>query len=122
MTKKKTLEELLAAAKALPTRSSNIWNPEKPGEAVAGVITQMRFLPGKGKDEETGKRLRYMSLTIETVNGDDLVVNCGTMLEQDLIQQDAKLGDTVAIVFQGETKTGSGNVMGIYACIVEKAG
>ena len=111
--KNKDLQELIARAKSTK-RARTVWNPA-PGDALAGEVVKLRWLSGKGKDDD-GKPIKYCSLTVEQEDGNLVVVNAGLMLQEEMEEQGTKVGDTIAIAFHGKEKTGSGkNEIGIYS-------
>ena len=118
MAKKSNLADLLAQAKKAIPRASNVWSPQA-GDAIAGVILKKRTNKGR-VDPETKERSTYSSLTLATDSGEEVVVNCGYLLEQELKEQGAEVGDSVAIIYDGQGKTASGNKIHSYRVALEK--
>lgn len=108
------LSKLLEAAKTAPKRATRVWQPEK-GEGIAGTVTRMRRIPGKQIDPDTGQRIRYLSLILAEESGELSVVNCGMLLEEEMVERQVEVGDEVAIVFHGSEGTAGGNDVGIYS-------
>lgn len=110
---KRDLSKLLAAAKADSERASKVWKPA-PGDSIAGTVSKMRYLPGKGLSDD-GKKIKYLSVTLADQNGELIVVPCGMIL-QDLFEEKGIMpGDDVAIFYKGKEPTGSGQKVGIYS-------
>lgn len=103
--KKVDVEALIAKARAQP-RAQRKWEPND-GEAIAGTIERMKWVPGEAKDED-GKPIPYLVLMLRDFSDNELTrVTCGVTLQEEIEIQGVKLGDTVAIVYHGrEGRTG----------------
>lgn len=118
MAKKTALSDLLAKAKATAPRASNVWHP-KAGDSITGVIVAMKTNRGR-LNNETKERGSYLSLRIATETGEEIVVNCGYLLDEEIRDQGAVKGDSIAIIYDGEEKTSGGNKIHTYRVAIEK--
>ena len=102
--KKADFEALIARAKS-QQRANKVWKP-KDGDSLVGEVVKMKWIRGKGKDDE-GKAVPYLSVTLKEPEGDLVVVNCGVTLQEEFELQEVKKGETIAIFYHGkEGRTG----------------
>jgi len=93
-------------ARAKEQKRANKWKPTEGG-SIVGTVIGMKWIRGKGKDDE-GKNIPYLSVTLQEPDGGDrVVVNCGLILQEEFELQEVKKGETVAIFYHGkEGRTG----------------
>ena len=89
------------------------WDPE-PGDAVAGIVADLRELDGE-----------YNSYPLVVLDvGDRLVeISCGrSVLRTEVMQRDVRVGDTLAVKYDGPTTSKAGKSYHGYTVAHRRAG
>lgn len=88
-----SLESLMERARK-DDGSSKWWQPENEGDMVGGALRGVKRIKGKFGE--------VLTLKIEQKNGEIILVSCGKVIEQEIKEQGAKVGDNIAIKYLGK--------------------
>lgn len=85
---------LIKRAKSMPVGAGNYWKPEKNGDSIYGKVIGLR--------EVTGNFGPQMAASIKTDTATQ-IVTLSTVLSSLFTDAEVVIGDTVAIVYRGES-------------------
>lgn len=112
------LSELGDASDATP------WIPENAGEGIQGVVLDVDSFPGDFADQKTGEYPAIPMITVKAADGEARTVKgYHTVLRKELDKKAPQVGDTLAVLYQGEreAKVKGRKPTKLYAVAVQRA-